>query len=254
VTQKKEEEMGQVARPILDDFTGGWSPVPLSPHLNGVGPDDGDPVASSINPQGDPFEVKLGPLAWPWPGTETLTVRLRKTSSDPATATIVLLQGSGVIASAVVQPTTGWQNYTLTLTDTQVAQISDYTNLHVEVIAGLPVVSCCPNPLPALLHAVLSNGTGACSCLDGLNVVLTWDPTIRRWGSVPYAVCGHSAQLQLACIGTTWHLNSTGACAFHGDASTVNCGPPLSLTFTGMSVYSICCGTGSDTVDVAIMP
>ena len=55
---------------------------------------------------------------------------------------------------------------TLTLTNAQIALISDYTDLHVEVIAGDPVVPCCVNPIPTVLYATITDVSG-CSCVAG---------------------------------------------------------------------------------------
>jgi hypothetical protein len=239
--------MTQVARPTADDRVGGWTPTPLYQRINGVTANDAAPVASGSNPQGDAFEVKLAALAAPGPGAETLTVRMAGDGSTPAT--VALLQGGTAIASARFMPTASFQDYTLTLSAAQSSQITDYTNLHVEVIAGDVKVTCCPNALPPLLQATFSGGTGGCSCLNGVTVALGWDGATYWSGS--FTACGLVLVLGLTCpSGGQWALSGTvSPCIllFGPVGPTSSSCAPFALTFSGLS--GTCC-SGTFTVTV----
>lgn len=241
--------MTQIARPIADVFDGHWTPVPIYPQINGgtAGP---GAVTSSANPQGDSFEVQLTPLAWPDPGAETLTVSLRKIGTDPLSVTIALLQGNTVIASKQVNPSTGFTNYTLTLTDAQVAAITDYTQLRALVTAGSPVVPCCPDGVPPILHLTLSNGTGDCGCLDG-EYALTWLEGGSTWANQTLTLCGHLIYLSATCNNDgTWTITgSEGIAFFSGTTGMFTC-TPLAITINSMPVSFICSGTIDATITV----
>src|SRR5207302_7702172 len=130
--------MTQIALPVSDDFTGGWTPTPVFEQVSG-----GQVVQSSIDPQGDAFEVKLKGLAWPGPGPETLTVQL---AGDGSTlATVVLLQGTQIIAAKTITPSGSFSECVIELTDAQKALITNYQALHVGVIAGGVTVDGCPD-------------------------------------------------------------------------------------------------------------
>jgi hypothetical protein len=230
---------------MADDQTGNWTPTPLFAWIDGVTPNDGAPILSGTNPQGDALGVKLAALAVPCAGAEALTVRM---SGDGATpVAVALLQGSQIIAANIFTPTAGFQDYTLTLTAAQVAQITDWTDLHVEVIAGEPTVSCCPNPLPAVLYATFSGGTGTCACLNGATVPLGYNSAADTWqGHAPG--CGGNISLSLHCAGGHWSLTQTSSCNGVASYLSSSCSP-LSVTFsTVMGPMSCCTGTATITV------
>jgi hypothetical protein len=241
--------MSQIARPKSDDFTGGWTPTPLYKHVNGVNPNDGGPIQSSPSVQGDACQVKLKGLAWPKPGgPEVLTVRL---AGDGAMkATVVLRQGGTPIADKELTPGSSFASTVITLNADQMAAISNYNDLHVELIAGDVKVSCCANALPAVLTATCSGGTGTCSCWNGLSVKLIWDATRSLWSSPPFTVCDRSSSvLQLVCNqANQWGLNCTGPCAFQAGTPTVNCDLPQ-WVFPVSAVEESCCD-GTLTVTV----
>jgi hypothetical protein len=225
----------QTARPVSDDLTGNWGPTPVYPHVNGLLPNDLTPAFSGSSPQADRFEVKLAGLAWPSAGPQVLSVRLAGDGATPAT--VVLLQGSTVIAAARFTPPATFQTYALTLSAAQAALISNYADLHVEVLAGDPVVDCCPNPVPALLYATVSNPTGPCTCMPG-TFSLLWDsnsPTWRPDGTID-PTCFHMGSL--ACLGGTPYFGVSAdagwSCApvhWVFDLNTC-CGIPLGGTVT----------------------
>jgi hypothetical protein len=168
--------MSQTALPIADVSDTGWTPTPVYAQINAPTPTDATDVSSSLNPQGDTFEVQLAPLAWPGPGQQQLTVRLKKTGSDNVSVIVTLLQGSTPIADMTVQPGTSFAGYTLTLTNAQIAQITDYGNLHVRVTAGVALVSgcsACPSGAAKEFRFTpsgISNGA-VCTQCSALNVL-----------------------------------------------------------------------------------
>jgi hypothetical protein len=222
----------QVARPVSDDLVGHWSPTPVYPHVNGVSPNDPGAVSTSNLTQGDAFEVKLRGLAWPAPGAEVLSVRLAGDGVTPVT--VVLLQGSQVIAFATVTPPSTFQTYTLTLSAAQVAQLSNYADLHVKVV-GPVQTPCCANALPALLHL---------SGPSSLAVTLTWDGSTYWTGTSPDGNCtggtrhwrfycaGVDFALATLCTGTFWTLIHKSS---PPDTTTCN---PLVSTF-GARAYTV---------------
>jgi hypothetical protein len=238
--------MTQVARPTADDQRGNWSPTPLSPHLNGVTANDGSPVVSGSNPPGDAFEVKLGGVALPGIGAQVLTVRLL---GDGTTQVIVaLLQGNQPIAYGVFTPTTTFQNYTLTLTADQIAQISDYTNLHVEVVAGNISTPCCVNSMPPVLTATFSAATGTCDCLDGVSVPLVWNVALGGWsGSAP--ACNGTLDFSFTCQSGNWYVQNTGgSCRLANQVLSGTCGVGQTQLSATTQVNGCCTGRVNITI------
>jgi hypothetical protein len=195
----------QTALPAQDDFAGGGTPTPVANNTQG-----GSSVSSSVNPQGDACQVKLQGLAWPGPGAEVLTVGM---AGDGTTiASVVLWQGDQIITAQTVTPAVAFQNYSWTLTAAQVALITDYSDLHVEVVAGAVVVPCCPNPMPEILTLTYSGGSGASACLNGVSVKLAYVGGGRWEGTV--VACGYSNPVTVSCGGTLWSTYSIGQIEF----------------------------------------
>jgi hypothetical protein len=228
--------------------------------LNEPVPDDLTYVYSRNNPQGDTFEVKLAPLAWPEPGTVTLTVRLRKTDSPAAKVTLALLQGSTVLASQVVDPQQSFSQPSppITLTVTTTGPITNYTDLRLRVMAPV-AVGCCDGLVPALLKATFSNKTGTCTCLPD-SMILSYSFGLQEWlGTVGPGPCGGpSVVLVLSCTGTIctdWFLSSPDTSlsfSAHPDSAGCHCNP-LNLTFSGITAVGLNC-SGSFTITITEYP
>lgn len=171
--------MSQIARAVSDVFNYGWTPSIVFSQIDEETPDDNDAVASQDNPVPNAFEVKLSALEWPHPGPQTLTVRLKKTSSDPLDVSIILLQGSTVIAARGAQPTEQFENYAFPLTDQEIQAITDYTNLRLRILVGDVQTGCCPNLLPSVLDLAISNTTSG--CVSPGVTKLYYNPSSERW-------------------------------------------------------------------------
>jgi hypothetical protein len=246
-------QTGQAALAASDISNNGWSPSPLTPQIN-VSPADTNWVTSQSDSQGNNFEVKLQGLAWPSPGPQTLTVRLRCGAGNNPVS-IVLLDGNTIIASTTVTPTTSFQAYTMVLTPAQIATTTDYSNLRVQV-ATSNQVNCCPfNPVPFALKATVTN-ISACQCVDGHVVTLTWNSTQQAWvgsdSGIVCKPCGSNCNLMLTlkCVGAQFQL--TIQCSPGAPTMTVPAGAgatcsPFNQTFTfgptNMDISSCCNGT-----------
>jgi hypothetical protein len=243
--------MTQVAKPADDDFAGRWTPTPLWQNLRGGA------VRSGDLPPNDWFQVQLEKLAWPAAGPEVLRVWV--SGDGTAWVLVELLQGGQVIAWELLMPN-GDTLVTLTLTDGQIAQISDYTDLHVMVQAGPVQVDCCPQPLPPVLYANISNGSG-CACLAG-QYPLLWDPLNNVWRFTGDA-CGLSGNLSigLRCLPTghgceSFSLdlacsNGVGPGRFYAGAfpDTCTCSPLLLTYASATNTNDACCsGTIQGTI------
>ena len=130
--------MSQKSRAIADVSVSGWTPTPVSPQINEVSPDGATSCVmnSGTNPSGDAFDVRLAALARPGAGLQVLTINLRKTDDGSVPVTLTLLQGSSVIGEWAVPVDTTFGSQSFTLTGAQVAAITDYTSLRVQVTAG----------------------------------------------------------------------------------------------------------------------
>ena len=112
---------------------------------------------------------------------------------------VTLLQGSSIIAARIVEPPSSFTTYSLELTDAEIEQITDYTNLSLRVIAGNVSVVCCANDLPSLLYLTVTSTTGACACLDGLVIPLVWNPSLPFGGGWQ----GSMSLFTSRCVGWT---------------------------------------------------
>jgi hypothetical protein len=243
--------MTQLARPTQDVSTGLWTPKPLYAQLNEAVADDSTLVSSAGDPQGDTFVVQLRPLAWPKPGgTTRLTVRLRQSGGGGTMlVTVSLWQGSTLIAVRVFTPTANFADYVIDLTAAEVAAISDYSILRVQVTASKPVVSCCPQGISAVLYATFTNGTGTCTCLNGLSAPLVWQPANGFWESGQVAVCGKTAALllRLQCAGSNFFVSSS-LCQLRASPQPADSCSPFQITWTGV-IAGLCC---SGTIDLTV--
>jgi hypothetical protein len=225
--------MPQVALPRSDIFDNGWTPTPVYSQL-----DAGSPVTSSTNPQGDSFEVKLDALAYPDSGPQTLTVRLQATGSPPfPNVTILLLQGTRVIAYQIVQPTAAFADYTITLSADESRWITDYTDLRVEVRAGLALTTGCSQLPNGAAQSFILYPTGItpnlCPACDELNrlALLTYVSGCL-WRQDPQEVVCGSLLWQLQGMGNgVWQLRN-GLVIYQVTAPAWDGQSPLTLPLT----------------------
>jgi hypothetical protein len=164
--------MTQMARAVQDVSNSGWTPATVYSQINQPTPDDTTFVTSSNNPSGDAFTVKLAPLFVPDVGPETLTVRLKKTSTDSVLVLCVLSQNGKPIAGDSFQPTQSFANYTISLSDAEDLLITDYGKLRLSVTAGIATTTGCSQcPAAPMQWNLTVSGiqNGACSQCTGLN-------------------------------------------------------------------------------------
>jgi len=258
--------MTQIALPISDVFTGGWTPTPVYAQINTPAPPDVTMVSSPVHPSPDSFEVKLSPLCWPGPGPQTLQIRLKQMTANLVNVTVVLLQGTGIIASWNVQPPTVFTTYSMTLTNAEVQSITDYTDLRVEVIAALGSSSssgstsptgvgvqttCCPNLIPtALFLTVTGGGIWNGNYLLGY-VGSPTDPPVWTWAyDGTLGSCSPESDpnwlLQCRSDNGEWELYTGAAPPYYASSSSCS---PFALVFTGVNLTA-CCGVTGATVTV----
>jgi hypothetical protein len=189
----------QKARPQSDLLNSGWTPpVGYSARIGTPIPDDTAPfVTSPVDPQGATFESQLGRLAWPHPGPQKLTVRLRETGIDDTTVNIALLQGPAIVARKSVTPSDAFSDFELSLPQDQISPITDYTDLRLRVTAGAVESPCC-GTLPGTLTATIGSGTDGCACASGQSMLIVYDAGVGRWIGTE-TICGKPVTIQFWC-------------------------------------------------------
>jgi hypothetical protein len=114
---------------------------------------------------------------------------------------------------------------------------------------------CCGNvSIPTTLHATFTSGTGTCTCLNGITIVLTHQPNGIWQGS--FAGCGRPrSDAAFYCQGTQWIFQlvnpNLNACQSDQTVLTGTCSP---FAFTGpvtILAATPCC-TG--TIQVTVTP
>jgi hypothetical protein len=113
------------------------------------------------------------------------------------------------------------------------------------------LTDCCPSdPVSTSLFATFSNGTGDCTCLNGLSVPITYDPHDQKWKATHISACSVSnMSVTLHCAsGVGWEL-TLGGCASDLIVRTGTCSPFL-LSYPGVAITGCCTGQ----VDVTITP
>ena len=138
--------MPQIARPIDDDYTDvapddEWNPTPWWSQIDGETYDDSSYVSCTnpIPPQS--FECLLSPLQAPhsFHHSHSLSagVKIRNAAPIPAFGHITLYQGSTPIATS---PRITWpfsfENYTPSLTQTQIESITNFADSRIVVNFG----------------------------------------------------------------------------------------------------------------------
>jgi hypothetical protein len=212
----------QTALPVSpDDYNDGWTPTVVYSQVDQPVPTDTKFVTSTPGEVGDSFGVKLARLAWSQESPQTLTVRLRCTDATEVLVSFALLQGTNFIAGTNVQPTESFTNYSLTLSTEEMAAITDYTDLHVQVTVGNPIeCDICPdNPLPVVLHATFTDKTGAFTCLPdsvslyyveeenqwfSTNATYCWEGCSPFIGNLVQLLCGDTGEWVLVVFSCTW--------------------------------------------------
>jgi hypothetical protein len=241
--------MAQKARPNADVSTGGFTLTPVFEKINELVHDDGTLVSSDAEAEGDAFRVKLPAMAWPSPGDQVLTVRLRKTENGNLPATIKLWQGTTLIAWRRQEPTLSFGNVAVTLTDEEKALLSNYKNLEVEVVIGNTIeVNCATNKVADILLATVTNKTGECTCMPD-TLPLVYNPDDQHWTSAVYSDCQADCEMNLECLAGKWNM---------GTASCDTCGEPVSINDDPFELVFDCVAadqcTGTYRVTVTEMP
>jgi hypothetical protein len=243
----------QSSVPDADVYSTGFSSTPIYSHINQL------LLSSSVFcnlPPGGDFIVDLQPIAYPGPGTQALTVSLLELGMAGAEVYVLLLENvaslATFIASMTVLPPATFTDYTLTLTQSQVDLIGDYTALQVQLSTAVGV--CCTlgnGLLPGILHATFSNGP---ACLNGQTLTLTFGGSL--WQTPSFELCSMTVanSLQLTCsqVTNTWTLSSaTGPQCFTItgiNPNSVTC-LPLVLVFNSVPLNSDC-GGGTTTITI----
>jgi hypothetical protein len=261
--------MTQVARPSADIDNSNWGPSPLFPHVNTVTPNDGSPVVCPV-PSGGTFDVQLQHLAYPNAGgPQVLTVRLDEALPGATLVTFFLLRvtqgGIQQIVGLSVLPTGTFTSYDLVLDAGDIALLGGvYTNLGVRVsasgdgtgsgygsgigsrITGGVTVPCCPNALPGLLHASLSNGASG-------SVQLLFNSDMAFWLSQAAFGSCFPATMSFICDTSVspvaWKLLIPGNGTEYSPTS-VAC-DPLFVQFTNVDA-SVCLGPGANNITVTV--
>ena len=178
--------MSQSAVPNSDVATGLWTPTPVYPQIRQLLTGDPNFVTSSQDPTSDTFIVKLSGVAWPAAGPEVLKIRLQNTTSSLVIATISLFDGSTLIGTWTVQPPMGFTTYKLPLTAGQIAAITNYANLEVQVTAhtgGIYLVQTATGAVDSALNMTVnfSRPTTAGNFLVAAIGWNTIDPSLTGW-------------------------------------------------------------------------
>jgi len=144
--------MVQTLLPSFDIDVGLWTPTPLWTRINAIEQPD-EWVTTPEFPESEAFEVLLTTAEFeePFAGDHTFTVRLKSSAqggspssgssssgaTGPADVTLLLLQGSTVIATRIVQPTDYYVEFPFTLTQQEVDSITEYNDLRLRVVASV---------------------------------------------------------------------------------------------------------------------
>lgn len=256
--------MSQIALPISDVSVTGWTPTPVWSQVNLPVPDDVHLVTAGIGPTAASFKVNLTHLARPDGGAQALTVRMKQTGMPATSASVILWQGTKPITGASFALMTSFTNCTISLSAAEIARITDYANLQVQVITPVTVL-CCPNMLPAVLHATLS-AAASCACVAGsYPIVYGLNPfgLGEGWAFSGTACNGNNFFIFLQCSAAGWNLYlSCGPGGFGSplnsnpnflaDASST-CGPPIHLTWTPYGgLGGVCCAFVQEMFNITV--
>jgi hypothetical protein len=243
--------MGQIARPIADVSTGGWTPTPVYLRINEAVPDT-NAVTSPDAPGFAAFEVKLNGIALPkarGDGTHRVKARLKKDGLDLAYAQVMLLAGQRLIAAKEFQPGDTYEDFILELKAAEVARITDYTDLRIRVGAGRVEVPCCPSPLPGVLRVTVTDKTGACRCLPD-SFAVAWDEGAQDWRLGSGFSCDGFGGFTVDCGGSSWTLTVIDPSDNNQNDPDFLCGPLLVVWSNRRILPSYCGGSGTATFTI----
>lgn len=237
--------MRQRANPVSDVYDLGWSPQPVAPSVNQAA--NGAGATTPASPTGNTFVVRMAGLAWPGPGPQNLGFGVGKSDGGATAAVQVsLMQGDAVIATRSEQPTPGGTTgYSFQLSDEEVAQISDYSNLRVRVSVGSPLVVGCgqfPNGAASQFAFTPSGiGNGGCNDCANLNAPTTityqsgctWNGAATICGALRPSVWSFAYD----SFAGLWKLNfSTGEAVWTAAGAGWDGRSPLALTLSSSFV------------------
>jgi hypothetical protein len=186
--------MPQYARPSSDLLNSVWTPLSGENLWQDIDEEtvvnaDADYVWSrSGSSNVDTFVVKVDGISnWPEEGVLKLKVRLRKDGEDDKQVTVRLLQAGAEIARRVIEsPPTGFYTFVFELTSEERRRIFRYSQLQVEVRAG--VNACDAIPPSTSSQNPVEVTTSDCGCAQnsgsftsGHYPFLFYDNGIWRW-------------------------------------------------------------------------
>ena len=197
----------QRMRPSKDLSTGNWSSLPLYSKINEKTPDDDtsyiEPGANSNN---DAFEVQMNDAQSSQEGEHKLTVRLKKTASHDVPVTISVSENGTTIASKTVnQPSSSYADYSLTLSESEIASITDYAKLEAKVKAG-SCQPCCGDLLPDTLTLTVTRTNSVCPDFGGATVTLNHNSSTDRWEGTQDCLNGQTIPWEFYCENGEWIL------------------------------------------------
>jgi len=198
--------MAQSAPAVADISDGQWSPTPISPGVNFGS------VTSSEN-ENDTFQVKLAPMAWPASGPQSVSLTLQGAAGS--SAGVFLMQGDAVVGSWLVNPPTTPQTFNFPLTQAQMDQITDYSNLSLTVASCPPLCNNCL--MPQTIHMTWVDYCGSC-CTDVLAPGVC-DPASYATGEITldYTGGGIWRGLMPNCTGGSPAMGNISLQCFHSD-------------------------------------
>lgn len=134
--------MTQYARPDEDKSVGFWGTAPLWSKINEESASDADNISAQVVTFSRSCDVGLPNISDPVSSANhTITVRAKMTrdGTKNATLTVILYQGTTSVASFNTgNLTTGYTNYSYTLSGAEADSITDYSNMKIR-FQGNPV-------------------------------------------------------------------------------------------------------------------
>ena len=243
--------MGQIAPPNVDVAPGLWTPQPVFRQINADYVNPNDPTfVTSGNVTGDAFTVALLPIAFPNPqgGPQTLTIRLRKTTTDNSVVSLMLLCQGAVVAYrsiAASQITQAFTTYSFPLTATEIAAINNYASLRLRVQAGVQLITTCvqcPTGAASQFTLFPAPGNATCNCSFWQSGVTLAYQSGCTWASphIPVTCLGYQDTVwwtlsYLGASGRVWVLSLTGTvmlCEYASAVTGWDCQSSLPFTLT----------------------